>query len=225
MLFAVSLFAATLGFTSGSANADVVSVNGDATTYNSIDASGNVSFAGAVYTLSPAQGVMDGLFGFNLSAYAGEISGAGTLTLSEQQLCCASLPYATSLSTTLSVYALTSAFTPGTAPSIGSLLDTQAINVTGTFSPTPVSFTIDQSVLASWAASPASNYGFMVTEGAAYTADVAHSDIVFYGPSPFVNAANGPVLSFDVPEPASMAILAFGLAGIASRRRSRCGAA
>ena len=219
---AVAVFCRTLAlgvavFSAPSAMATPVTLTAPTASYNSINSSGNIVVSDGIYTLSPLQGAIDALFQFDLSAYSGVSLSGGTLTLTEQQLHTPN----TALSATLSLYALTAAFSVGTFPSLGAVLDTETLAVIGAVTPTPVSFVIPDSVLAGWAAVPATNFGFLLLENSAYSTDqgvnVGHSDIVFYAPI-FVN--NPASLSFttNVVEPGSLTLLAMGVFGLAMRR-------
>jgi hypothetical protein len=184
--------------------------------------SGDVSAVGSVYNRSSPQGEIDPLMTFDVAAYAGGITSAGTLAMAVIG------PHdaGTTLSTTVSLYALTAPYDLSTTfasltaggggyPTGANLIDTQAVDITvGTQNPT-IAFTIPEAIIAGWASAPGTNYGVIAIESASYTVTGPdHSDIPYYSTGP-----NAPSLSFDatiadVPEPASMAMFGVGLLGL-----------
>jgi len=159
-----------------------------------------------VYSLSPTQGEIDPVMTFDTSSYADAVGSDGTLTLNVAQLHTPT----TELFTSLSVYALTSAYSvsspvfatisPNVNPGNATLIETVAIDT-----------------IESWADSPSTNYGVVIVQSAAYTPIGAdHSDIQFVA-----TGDGAPSLTFDAPEPASITLLGVAVVGLLARRRAR----
>ena len=173
-----------------------------------------------VYSLSPTQGEIDPVMTFDTSSYADAVGSDGTLTLNVAQLHTPT----TELFTSLSVYALTSAYSvsspvfatisPNVNPGNATLIETVAIDTTGTGA---VTFAIPEATIESWADSPSTNYGVVIVQSAAYTPIGAdHSDIQFVA-----TGDGAPSLTFDAPEPASITLLGVAVVGLLARRRAR----
>ena len=200
------------------ARADVISVAGSNVSNIGL---GSMSPAGAG-NLYLARNFVYGVMTFDLSAYAGNVTGGGTITVNATGIHSGT----TSVNGSISLYALAGAYdgssTVNGLTSLGSmpgtLLDTETFAMTDATSDLPIVFNIGTATLAGWASNPSSNFGVVMVENAYTFTGANHSDVAFSA-----SGLLGPEATFDVPEPATLGVIGLGMLALGAARRRRSG--
>lgn len=171
---------------------------------------------GIQYSIGGGQDPASPLMRFDLSAYAGQsVNGPATLTMFVSDI----WPFST-LTANFNLLALASGYNPNTVVGLqaGSLISTGTLTAASGASTPPgqtLTFQIAAPIVQSWINSPGSNWGLQL-DLISYVSSAGHSDVAW---GQLDNAAPIPLLTFNVPLPATLALFALGLAGLGYSRR------